>query len=142
MRCTLTDAHLLDRAGFFLDSYDLFIINLVSPVWQYQYWHNSYPTVLRGLVNAGANIGNVFGQLAFGLLGDAFGRKFVYGKELIICIIGMVLVIALPNSVPTPTLKMIWIFCWRILMGRFQSVSLNKQPNLTLLFRIRDRYRR
>ena len=103
--------------GFFLDSYDLFIINLVTPVWQYQYWHNHYPSGLRGLVNAGANIGNIFGQLIFGLLGDRFGRKFVYGKELIICIIGMVLVIALPNSIPTPTLKMIWIFCWRLVMG-------------------------
>jgi PHS family inorganic phosphate transporter-like MFS transporter len=113
------------RVGFFLDSYDLFIINLVSPVWTYEYWGgltNSpkgghYPAGLRGLVNAAANIGNIFGQLSFGFLGDLFGRKFVYGKELIVCIIGMTLVISLPNSIPTPTLKMIWIFCWRLLMG-------------------------
>lgn len=75
-------------------------------------------------MNAGANIGNIFGQLLFGFLGDTFGRKFVYGKELIVCIIGMVLVISLPNSIPTPTLKMIWIFCWRLFMGRFIPLSL------------------
>lgn len=68
-------------------------------------------------MNAGSNIGNIIGQLIFGFLGDAFGRKFVYGKELIVCIIGTILVISLPNSIPTPTLKMIWIFCFRVVMG-------------------------
>ena len=76
-----------------------------------------YPPLLRGLVNAGSNIGNIIGQLTFGFLGDTFGRKFVYGKELIVCIIGTILVISVPNSIPTPTLKMIWIFCFRVLMG-------------------------
>ncbi|PMD45618.1 MFS general substrate transporter [Hyaloscypha variabilis F] len=103
--------------GFFLDSYDLFIINLMSPIWAYEYWNGHYPPLLRGAVNAASNIGNIIGQLSFGFLGDAFGRKFVYGKELIICIIGTILVISLPNSIPTPTLKMIWIFCFRLLMG-------------------------
>lgn len=92
-------------------------------MWQYEYWggleHKKphYPPGLRGLVNAGSNIGNIFGQLVFGYLGDTFGRKFVYGKELIVCIIGTILVISLPNSIPTPTLKMIWIFMFRMLMG-------------------------
>ena len=76
-----------------------------------------YPPLLRGLVNAASNIGNIIGQLTFGFLGDALGRKFVYGKELIVCIIGTILVISLPNSIPTPTLKMVWIFCFRLLMG-------------------------
>lgn len=72
-------------------------------------------------MNAAANIGNVFGQLLFGFVGDTMGRKFVYGKELIVTIIGMVLVISLPNGIPTPTLKMIWIFCWRLFMGGYNS---------------------
>lgn len=41
----------------------------------------------------------------------------VYEKELIDMIIGMVLVISLPIGIPTPTLKMIWLFCWRLFMG-------------------------
>ncbi|KGO44294.1 Major facilitator superfamily domain, general substrate transporter [Penicillium expansum] len=108
---------LIAGTGFFMDSYDLFIINLATPVWQYEYWGGNYPAMLHGVVNAGANIGNVFGQLLFGLLGDALGRRFVYGKELILCMIGIILIISLPNSIPSPTLKMIWIFCWRIFMG-------------------------
>ncbi|KAL9128382.1 MAG: hypothetical protein Q9217_002936 [Psora testacea] len=109
--------------GFFLDSYDLFIINLVNPIWTYEYWGGlqgktpHYPPLLRGLVNSSANIGNIFGQLTFGLLGDIFGRRYVYGNELIIGTIGLILVISLPNSIPTAKLKMIWVFCWRILLG-------------------------
>ncbi|KAF3120381.1 Inorganic phosphate transporter pho84 [Orbilia oligospora] len=111
---------LIAGVGFFLDSYDLFIINLVTPVWIDEYWGgnaSSYPFFLRGCVNGAANFGNVIGQLSFGFLGDAFGRRFVYGKELIICIIGMIMVISLPNSIPTPHKKMVWILCWRIFMG-------------------------
>ncbi|KAK4697877.1 MFS transporter, PHS family, inorganic phosphate transporter, partial [Lecanoromycetidae sp. Uapishka_2] len=111
--------------GFFLDSYDLFIINLVTPVWTYEYWgglqHKKspvYPLLLRGAVNAAANIGNIIGQLSFGFLGDAFGRKFVYGKELIIMIIGVILIISLPNHLPGPTRNKFWyLFGMRILMG-------------------------
>ena len=68
-------------------------------------------------MNAALNIGNIFGRLIFGFLGDALGRKFVYGKELIAYIIGTILAISMPDSIPTPTLKMIWIFCFRALMG-------------------------
>ena len=76
-----------------------------------------YPPLLRGLVNSSANIGNIVGQLSFGYLGDIFGRRFVYGNELIIGTIGLILVISLPNSIPTAKLKMIWVFCWRIILG-------------------------
>ena len=68
-------------------------------------------------MNSAANIGNIFGQLSFGYLGDVFGRRFVYGNELIIATIGLVLLISLPNAIPTATLKMVWIFCWRVVLG-------------------------
>lgn len=114
--------------GFFLDSYDLFIINLVTPIWTYEYWgglkgpgHKPtpvYPLLLRGAVNAAANIGNIIGQLSFGFLGDVFGRKFVYGKELIIMIIGVILVISTPNHLGHHIRDKFWyIFGFRVLMG-------------------------
>ena len=62
-------------------------------------------------------MGNMIGQLSFGYLGDIFGRRFVYGNELIIGICGLVLLISLPNSIPTPHLKAAWIFCWRFVLG-------------------------
>lgn len=109
--------------GFMLDAYDLFIINLVTPIWTYEYWGGltgvkkpTYPLLLRGAVNAAANIGNVIGQISFGLLGDGLGRKFVYGKELIIAIIGIALVISVPNYLPNPN-KFWYLFGMRIILG-------------------------
>ena len=75
------------------------------------------PLLLRGAVNAAANIGNIIGQLSFGFLGDALGRKFVYGKELIIMIIGVILVISLPNYIEPAYHKMWYVFGFRVLMG-------------------------
>ena len=117
--------YLICGIGFFLDAYDLFIINLVTPIWQYEYFGGfagkkspKIPLLLRGAVNAGANIGNVIGQLLFGFLGDAFGRKFVYGKELMVAIVGIILLISLPNHHIEPARnKMWWAFGFRILMG-------------------------
>ena len=110
--------------GFFLDSYDLFIINLVSPIWEYEYWggltpshRHHYPPLLRGLVNSSANMGNIVGQLLFGYFGDIFGRRWVYGNELLIGSVGLIFCISLPNSITPSRSKMIWIFCWRIVLG-------------------------
>lgn len=119
-------------------------INLVTPIWQYEYWGGlqgvsdpEYPLLLRGAVNAGANIGNVVGQvsslslssnscsrlltssekLLFGFLGDAFGRRFVYGKEMIVAIIGVILLIAMPNSIQPTHDKFWYLFGFRVLLG-------------------------
>lgn len=76
-----------------------------------------YPPLLKGAVNAAANIGNVIGQLAFGFMGDAFGRKFVYGKELIVAMVGIIMVISLPNHSFDSVGKMWWLFGFRVLLG-------------------------
>ncbi|EEB06010.1 inorganic phosphate transporter [Schizosaccharomyces japonicus yFS275] len=113
----------LAGAGFFLDSYDLFIINLVTPILEFLYWggiegHAHYPSGIRGLVNAASNIGNVFGQVLFGFFGDYMGRKFVYGKEMIIVIVATCLCISLPqNHIHSATNKMMWLFVWRFFLG-------------------------
>lgn len=119
--------------GFMLDSYDLFIVNLASPIWAYEFFTSgdlstttkvpspTIPFLVRGSVNAAANIGNVVGQILFGFLGDAFGRKFVYGKELIIAIIGIIMIISLPVNgsagLTTGVQKMWWLFGFRLLLG-------------------------
>ena len=100
---------------------------MVTPIWTYEYWGGlakppvktpTYPLLLRGAVNAAANIGNIIGQLSFGFLGDAFGRKFVYGKEMIIMMVGVILVISLPNHLAGPTRNKFWyLFGMRVLMG-------------------------
>ncbi|KAG6824987.1 hypothetical protein H0H93_001271, partial [Arthromyces matolae] len=64
--------------GFFLDAYDLFVINPVATMLQYRlYGGQSLPSNLEGFIKAGANIGSVIGQFLFGYLADSFGRKAV-----------------------------------------------------------------
>jgi MFS transporter, PHS family, inorganic phosphate transporter len=125
--------YLICGVGFMLDSYDLFIVNLASPIWAYEFFTTGdlnsttspqpppIPFLVRGAVNAAANIGNVVGQVSFGFLGDVFGRKFVYGKELIIAIVGIIMIISLPTNnaagLTDGVSKMWWLFGFRFLLG-------------------------
>lgn len=143
--------YLICGIGFMLDAYDLFIVNLASPLWAFEFFSKvplddvpaawaatlakhdanpnkvkypappTIPLLVRGAVNAAANIGNVVGQISFGFLGDSFGRKFVYGKELIVAIVGIIMIISLPVNgtagLRTGLSKMWWLFGWRFLLG-------------------------
>jgi PHS family inorganic phosphate transporter-like MFS transporter len=83
---------LTSGAGFFTDSYDVFIINLVMPMIGYVYYsdhNNKVPADIEGIVKGMASVGTLIGQLVFGFMGDIFGRK-IYGFELLIIIIGTI----------------------------------------------------
>ncbi|RUS18159.1 major facilitator superfamily domain-containing protein [Endogone sp. FLAS-F59071] len=80
-------------AGFFTDAYDIFIINLVTPMLGYIYFAqngNNIPPGVEGVVKGMTSFGTLVGQLLFGYMGDALGRKKVYGFELIIIIISTI----------------------------------------------------
>jgi phosphate:H+ symporter len=83
---------LTSGAGFFTDSYDVFIINLVTPMLGYVYYsssNNKMPSNIEGVLKGMSSVGTMFGQLFFGFCGDIFGRK-IYGFELLIIIIGTI----------------------------------------------------
>ncbi|KAG6951330.1 hypothetical protein JG688_00013775 [Phytophthora aleatoria] len=61
--------------GFFNDAYDLFVMNVVNVVLTEQYGKHVYTSSMKSWVSAAALIGAVVGQLAFGYLGDVFGRR-------------------------------------------------------------------
>jgi PHS family inorganic phosphate transporter-like MFS transporter len=117
---TYTEIKLLGIAGvgFFLDAYDLFIINPVSTMLQYRlYGGKSLPAGLQGFIKAAANIGSVIGQFSFGYLADAFGRKAVYGKELMLIIFATIMCISDPTDVLSPDGALIWLGVFRIILG-------------------------
>ncbi|KJA23707.1 hypothetical protein HYPSUDRAFT_39540 [Hypholoma sublateritium FD-334 SS-4] len=117
---TVPEAKLLGIAGvgFFLDAYDLFIINPVSTMLQYRlYGGNSLPANLEGFVKAGANIGSVIGQFAFGYAADALGRKAVYGKELMLIIFATIMTLTVPTGSLAPDSCLIYLGIFRILLG-------------------------
>ncbi|KAH7886473.1 major facilitator superfamily domain-containing protein [Phlebopus sp. FC_14] len=117
---TYTEVKLLGIAGvgFFLDAYDLFIINPVATMLQYRlYGGANLPNNLQGLLKAAANIGSVIGQFLFGYCADAFGRKAIYGKELMLIIIATILCISCPTNDLSPNGSLIYLSIFRILLG-------------------------
>ncbi|EGN97769.1 hypothetical protein SERLA73DRAFT_182514 [Serpula lacrymans var. lacrymans S7.3] len=117
---TYTEVKLLGIAGvgFFLDAYDLFIINPVATMLQYRlYGGQSLPANLQGLLKAAANIGSVIGQFGFGYCADAFGRKAIYGKELMLIIIATILCITTPTGSISPNGSLIYLSIFRIILG-------------------------
>lgn len=112
---------LVAGAGFLMDAYDLFIINMMYAVilQAYDEYHgkkNIEWGLEGGVLKASANIGNVVGQVMFGFFGDYFGRSAVYGKELIVTIIGVIMVISAPDYLGGSGVTK-WIFGFRVLMG-------------------------
>ncbi|KAL1740143.1 major facilitator superfamily domain-containing protein, partial [Schizophyllum fasciatum] len=117
---TKTELKLLGIAGvgFFLDAYDLFIINPVATMLQFRlYDGGKLPADLEGFVKAGANIGSVIGQFAFGYMADALGRKAIYGKELMLIIFATIMSITTPTGALSPESSLIYLAIWRIVLG-------------------------
>ncbi|KAH3662000.1 hypothetical protein OGAPHI_006181 [Ogataea philodendri] len=84
--------------GFLTDAYDIFAINLAISMLAYVYWGNDMPTSTNTLLKVSTSVGTVIGQFGFGLLADLFGRKKIYGTELIIMISATVLQCTLGES--------------------------------------------
>ncbi|KAI9494121.1 major facilitator superfamily domain-containing protein [Zychaea mexicana] len=83
----------ISSAGFFTDAYDIFIINLITPMLGYIYYKdsdNKMPSGIQGPFKGMVSFGQLCGQLTFGFLGDAFGRKAIYGLELLVIIIATI----------------------------------------------------
>ncbi|KIY66028.1 MFS general substrate transporter [Cylindrobasidium torrendii FP15055 ss-10] len=117
---TKTELKLLGIAGvgFFLDAYDLFIINPVATMLKYRLYNGEdLPAGLEGFMKAGANIGSVVGQFLFGYLADSLGRKAIYGKELMLIIFATIMCMTLPTGSLSPDSCLIYLGVWRIILG-------------------------
>ncbi len=92
--------------GFFTDAYDLFIIGTVTAILT-PIWHLS--TAQLSLLNSISLIAAVVGALTFGKLMDIFGRKAVYGIEVMLLVLGAVASAFSPNFAV--------LFAFRVLVG-------------------------
>ncbi|KAG0352808.1 phosphate:H+ symporter [Gamsiella multidivaricata] len=109
-------ACLVAGVGFFTDAYDLFAINLVTPMLGIIYFANgTLPSDLDLGIKVAASVGTFLGQIGFGYLADRLGRKRMYGIELMIIIVatlgqalsGNGYVLSLPAA----------LIIWRVLVG-------------------------
>src|SRR5712692_3965092 len=80
--------------GFFTDAYDLFIIGvalaILTPLWHL----NALEVSLLGSTSL---IAAALGSIIFGRLADHFGRKFIYGYELVVLALGAIASALAPN---------------------------------------------
>ncbi|KAK7063415.1 MFS inorganic phosphate transporter [Favolaschia claudopus] len=117
---TVTEIKLLSIAGvgFFLDAYDLFVINPVATMLQYRlYGGHELPAAREGVLKASANIGSVAGQFLFGYFADAIGRKAIYGKELMLIIFATIMCMTTPTGSLKPDDSLIYLSVFRIILG-------------------------
>ncbi|KAI1877482.1 hypothetical protein JX265_003490 [Neoarthrinium moseri] len=115
--------------GFFLDSYDIFAINLITTLLGVVFWQgppetakNGYggnygtlPTPVSTTLKASTSAGIVVGQLLFGWLADVFGRRRMYGIEL-----GIIVVATFASTLVAPSQSMSFtglMTFWRVVMG-------------------------
>ncbi|ETV72097.1 hypothetical protein H257_12882 [Aphanomyces astaci] len=77
--------------GFFNDAYDLSVINIINVILEHQYTTSVYDARMKSNVSAAALIGAVLGQLAFGVLGDIYGRKNCMVATCALLIVGGIL---------------------------------------------------
>jgi hypothetical protein len=93
--------------GFFTDGYDLFIIGLVLVILKTQWG------ISGGIEKLGASsvalLTAAFGSWAFGRLADRFGRKSVYGWEMLALAAGAIASAFSPN--------IWWLIAFRAILG-------------------------
>ncbi|KDR72689.1 hypothetical protein GALMADRAFT_228968 [Galerina marginata CBS 339.88] len=94
--------------GFFTDAYDIFSIGIASTMLGYVYGRCDHTTVdptVSSLtttqdlaLKVATPIGTVIGQIMFGWLADKFGRRKMYGIELMIIIFATIAQVVLPRG--------------------------------------------
>ncbi|KAI0509274.1 major facilitator superfamily domain-containing protein [Xylaria bambusicola] len=122
-------AVLVAGVGFFLDSYDIFAINLVTLLLGVVFWqgppndavhgyggnHGVLPTSVSQTLKTSTSAGIVIGQLVFGWLADKYGRRKMYGVELGIILVSTLscCLIAASQAVSFTGI----LTFWRVMMG-------------------------
>ena len=94
--------------GFFTDAYDLFVIGVVVALIKPE-WHLSTEQI--SLLNSATLAASAVGAVIFGRIADIFGRKRIYGYEVLILAIGAL------ASAFAPASGFIYLLVCRIILG-------------------------
>ena len=97
---------LISGMGFFTDAYDLFIIGVVLKLLKPE-WHIG--SVETAIVGATALVSAAIGSAVFGRIADVFGRKYIYGFEVLVLGAGAIASAFSPN--------IWWLVAFRFILG-------------------------
>jgi PHS family inorganic phosphate transporter-like MFS transporter len=81
------------------------------------YWDGKIPQSQESLINLSLLVGTFFGQFIVGVLADRYGRKRLYGIELLILTVATVLMAVCNIGALKSTNRLAWILAWRFIMG-------------------------
>jgi MFS transporter, PHS family, inorganic phosphate transporter len=90
---------------------------MVLPMLEIVYWQNKLPAHQETAINLSTLIGTLIGQLVFGILADRYGRKKMYGLELVIVIVATVGLALCSKGARGSVNILAWVISWRLLMG-------------------------
>jgi PHS family inorganic phosphate transporter-like MFS transporter len=126
---------LVASSGFFTDSYNLFAANVILPSLGYIYW----PGVVDGhnelKINVSTLLGSLVGMLLFGFLADRYGRRKLYGLELIVVVFGTLGTVQTSSGFDGSMDIMGWLIFWRFFMGMGIGAGLYPPINSTSVYR-------
>ena len=104
-------------SGFYSASYSLFATNSISPALAYLYWPESTAGNHGFVIDIVTLVASFFGMICFGHAADRWGRKFLYGVELILVIVGTLSLAQASTGFNDSMKAEGWIFFWRIVLG-------------------------
>jgi PHS family inorganic phosphate transporter-like MFS transporter len=81
------------------------------------YWHGMMPVPLETAMRTATLAGTILGQFAFGVLADLYGRRKMYGLELLVIIVATVGVAMAADGASNSMSLVGWLISWRFLMG-------------------------
>ncbi|KAK5071786.1 hypothetical protein LTR64_004437 [Lithohypha guttulata] len=108
---------LVSGVGFFLDGFTLFASNIVTPMIAYVYWRDDLSNRRNVHINLATLSGTMLGQVIFGFLADKYGRKKMYGFELILLIAATLGVVMSSEGAEGSMSVFAWLIWWRIIVG-------------------------
>lgn len=95
----------------------LFASNIALPMITYVYWNKSGPTHVGVSINIATLAGTLLGQVFFGVLADKYGRKRMYGIELVVLIGATLGVVMCSNGEHNSMSIFSWLIWWRLVVG-------------------------
>ncbi|EER37788.1 phosphate transporter [Histoplasma capsulatum H143] len=118
MRYTLEHSTLAKRLGFTPGSLlRIFAVGIIIPMLSHVYWHGAMPATIETAMRAATLVGTIIGQYAFGVLADLYGRRKMYGLELLVVIVATVGVTMASDGASKSMNLVGWLISWRFLMG-------------------------
>jgi hypothetical protein len=107
-------AILVAALGFFTDAYDIFAINMVAPLINLSYLGGNASYNVSYVLNVALLWAMPIGLLFSGVMADLYGRRAIYGLEIILVFIATIFM-AFAETSTFPSLTPLII--WRVVMG-------------------------